>query len=374
MPRAARPGRSSIFSSDGVKSHSYDLRFSDWTRLLLPPLLAFAGLVAVAQVIFRFESHRTGGSSATLGDVILEEKARMSRSKSSANTVLIGDSSCLMDVSCDEIRRACPELNCYNLGTLSTLGLPRFSALLQSFLRAQGLADGIQPAAASGHAPSEPAPRPKLVVLLISPEMVRTAYQPVIRPGSKIQDHQKRRLAAQETSARTSFELSHWLSAADTFTAVSRIRTEVADALLEHPLPGRWGQIYGSLRGVRRYLVLHDGCAIDPSERSEGPMAPPLKSAGLSPWFASQCKDFGKVLPPGIHLAVGLTPIPQSEAEPGYPQLCRNIVSQLKEALGADAGLTNLPPTLPDHYFSTSTHLNEMGARQYSHYLGRVLR
>jgi hypothetical protein len=350
----------------GMKSHTYDLRLSDWMRLLLPPLLAFVGLVAVVQVIFRFDSHRKGAAAATLDDVILEEKLRMSRSKSSADTVLIGDSSCLMDVSFVEIRRACPEFNCSNLGTLSTLGLPRFSALLQSFLRAQGPAGGIQPVAASGHALSEPGPRPRLVVLLISPEMVRTAYQPATRPGSG-------RRAAQETHARASFELSHWLSAADTLTAVSRIRTEVADALLEQPLPGRWGQVYGSLWGVRRYLVLHDGCAIDPSERGEGPMAPPLKSAGLSPWFASQCKDFGKVLPPGVQLAVGLTPIPQSEAQPGYPRLCRSLVRQLKEALGADTGLTNLPPTLPDHYFSTSTHLNDMGARQYSHYLARVL-
>ena len=357
-----------------VKSHSYDLGFRDWTRLLLPPLLAFASLAAVAQVIFRFEPHGSGTSAATLDDVILAEKRRMSRSKSSADTVLIGDSSCLMDVSFDEIKRACPGLNCCNLGTLSTLGLPRFSALLQSFLRAQGLVDGIQPAVARGSGSVEPGLRPKLVVVLLSPEMVRTAYQPVTRPVSQIQEQQRRRLAAQKSRVRATFDPSHWLRAADTLTAVSRIRAEVADALLEHPLPGHWGQIYGSLSGACRYLVLHAGCAIDPSERGESPIAPPLKSAVLSPWFASQCEDFGKVLPPGIQLAVGLTPIPQSEAGPGYPQLCRKVVMELKEALRADAGLTNLPPTLPDHYFATSTHLNELGARQYSHYLGRALR
>ncbi len=105
------------------------------------------------------------------------------------------------------------------------------------------------------------------------------------------------------------------------------------------------------------------------------PPLSPLSTPALAPELISQCHEFGKVLsaPSSATLAVGLTPIPQSEAPASYTHVFGQVLVELRASLGAQVALTDLPPLLPDQYFSTPTHLNGAGAREYSHCLSRAL-
>lgn len=82
---------------------------------------------------------------------------------------------------------------------------------------------------------------------------------------------------------------------------------------------------------------------------------------------------FESALPPQAKLVLGLTPIPESFAPPGYSARWQVLPNQWSQRMKADALLTNLPPVMPDLDFANTTHLNERGASDYTEILARCL-
>src|SRR5439155_7621627 len=83
----------------------------------------------------------------------------------------------------------------------------------------------------------------------------------------------------------------------------------------------------------------------------------------LSPKPERASQAFKSAVPAGVKLYVGITPAPESFVMPNYPQQYLQMVRESGRWLQADAVLENLPATLPDELFASTTHLNESGAK-----------
>jgi hypothetical protein len=338
-----------------MRSHTYELTWRDWIRALGPIALALAALAALAHLVLGYKAAEVQRAPATLDDIIVTAKAKAEHQARAAQILFVGDSSCLMDVSAREWRHISEAPPCWNLGTLSTLGLAKFRQFLEANLP-------LNEFSSPGQSKQLPT-----VILLISPEMVRTGGA---IPSHELHHRPSRRLRQKETV----FNPASCLAEFYTLIGASLVRADLADRLLTLPLASHWGEFYGFLPAAGEYIQTHLGCAVDPSTRDETPAAPPLNARELSVGFRQQCAVFRRGLPHSLKLAVGLTPIPRSEADSHYPDVWQQIAIQMKQALEADVALTNLPPALGDHYFSSSTHLNEAGAREFTHHLHRALR
>jgi hypothetical protein len=323
-------------------SHSYDFASRDLITtvgLSLIPLLAFAllmhfgasrGILPPPQAIL--DADRT----------ILLHQAQASRSPQIADMILIGDSSCLMDVSADQLSCALPGAHsALNLGTLSYLDLDAFSSLLQHYLAAN---------------PG----RLRAVVLLMNPEALR-------------------RLSPSDYHIQA---LERYFSGADLCDpdlppvlcslGVDTWRGRVLSRAVPQPLPGALGQTYGFTRDLWNYLSTHHGSAIDPGNFN------PAAAQGnaeyrLAKSLQPASQKFRASLPAGVKLFVGVTPLPESFGGPNFVQVHRQLLLTWSQWLKADAALTNLPASLPDGLFAGITHLNSNGVVLYTDGLAHAL-
>jgi hypothetical protein len=323
-------------------SHRYQFRLQQllpvvgWTLLPLALFCLFMHLAAAARIL------PPPCPSLDVDRTILFHQAQASRSRQSADIVLIGDSSCLMDVSVEQLTKLLPGAHAIlNLGTLSYLDLRAFASLLAHYQAAN---------------PGQL----QTVVLLMHPEALRRS-----RP------------ADYDVAA-----LRHFYAGLDYCgPAVSRplcllgvetFRGRVLSRALPLPLPGAFGRDYGFTHDLWRYVSAHRGSARDPGRfdpaaahvNIEYRLAPSLRSASLA---------FRAAVPASVKLIAGITPAPQSLTGAGYPQLQRRLLETWGQWLQADGALTETPAALPDDLFASSTHLNARGVRLYTEQLGRAL-
>ena len=71
-------------------------------------------------------------------------------------------------------------------------------------------------------------------------------------------------------------------------------------------------------------------------------------------------------MPPEAKLVVALSPIPESLASANFTSRWEQLLRQWGQWMGADQVMTNLPATLPDSCFASTTHLNQRGAERYT--------
>src|ERR1041384_8794124 len=134
-----------------MQSHRYELTIKDLLRALVPPLLP---LMAFAVLMHAGPRFLPAPSPALNTDgTILAHQAHAAQNGPDANWVLIGDSSCLMDVSARQLSEAISN-SVLDLGTLSYLDLDAYHKLLRVYLQ------------------SHP-PVGKKIVLLLHPEALR---------------------------------------------------------------------------------------------------------------------------------------------------------------------------------------------------------
>jgi len=163
------------------------------------------------------------------------EKAQHSHQ---AEVILIGDSSCLMNVCARQLSEQLGT-EVMNLGTLSYLDLKTFAALIEQYFKANP--DGV-----------------KAVVLLQHPEALRRLgpekfhtelFQSLMR-GSDF------------------FHFADWRQRLPYWLGVQQFRTRILCRLLPTPLPGAYGRHYGFSVDFERYLAEHHGSAVDPNRCS----------------------------------------------------------------------------------------------------------
>jgi hypothetical protein len=318
-----------------MRSHSYDFVPGDLARLLAPTLVFVALAAGLLHATTRLNLLPRPRPTLDVDRTIVIHKIEASGSRQDAEVLLLGDSSCLMDLSAVKLTTGIgrPVLN---LGTLSYLDLNAHGTLLRRFVAAN---------------PNQS----KAVVLLLHPEALRRpAPEPyhtdVFEHFVAGQDHVTKRNPA------------HWLG-------LEFLRTRVLSRALPTPLGGAYGQRYGFSSDLQLYLTRQRGSAVDPDPK--GFQGNP--EYRLAPQLKSQSGAFKTVVPPGVKLFVAITPVPAGFAPPNYARQHRQMLEQWSQWLGADAALVDVPPTLPDDLFAKTTHLNEAGAAEFTTLLGRSL-
>ena len=323
---------------NAMKSHECEFAASEILKLLgsvLWPLGLFA-LVMHLGVLANVWPRPLPTSDTDR--TILLHQAAASRSTHDADLLLIGDSSCLMDVSAPLLGPALPGgRRALNLGTLSYLDLTSYAAILRQ------------------HFAANPG-RVRTVVLLMHPEALRRAA-----PEEHHEEILGRYYAGLDYCDPATPSLVCWMGGVI-------LKGRLLSRCLPVPLAGAYGQKYGFTAGLWDYLDRHQGSAIDP-RKFEGSAAQGNAEYQLSPRLEHTSQAFRSAIPPGVRLHLGITPAPESFVRADYPQRHAEMLRQLGTWLRADATLANLPATMPDERFASTTHLNEAGQRIFTEML-----
>lgn len=323
-----------------MKSHACEFAPKDLLRLAGLPLLPLALFAIAMQLGARFHLLPAPHPTLDTERTILIHQAEASRTSPDAEILLLGDSSCLMNISARQLTEQLghPALN---LGTFSFLDPSAHALLLRE------------------HAQANPG-RLRVVVLLMHPESLRRLGSEAYYLGALTNflsglDHCQTETAAGQGTCLLGVEI---------------FQGRILSRVLPIPLPGAYGRRYGFTRDLENFLARERGSAIDPDPKpfegnAEYRLAPTLERAS---------KNFRAAVPSGVKLLVGITPAPERFAGPRYPQLHADLLRQWSQWLQADAALTNLPPALPDDSFVRTTHLKESVVPRYTEQLAAALR
>ena len=325
-----------------MKSHEYEFAAKDAACLVGWPLIPVAVFAVAMHCGARFHWLPDPRPTLDTDRTILCHQAEAARSPHTAGLLLIGDSSCLMDVSAVQLGEFLGAgSGALNLGTLSYLDLHAYSLMLRHYFSAN---------------PG----RVHQVILLMHPEALRRA-------------------APTEYHLQT---LNSFYEAADfcdpSFSqTVCWLGGEIFNGrLLSRAVPlaldGNYGKRYGFTKDLWQYLSEHQGSALDPGNFD------PKSAQGnaeyrLSKQLESASRAFKSAIPPGVKLFAGITPAPQTFVNSNFTRVSRQILRSWNEWLQADVLLEDLPPTLPDELFASTAHLNERGQRAYTEMIGRKL-
>ena len=321
-----------------MKSHT-----CEFTAKALAPLVGWPCVVVVAFAVLM----HAGASLRLLPAprptldterTVLLHQADAAQSTHNAEIVLLGDSSCLMNISA---RQLSTELGrpVLNLGTFSFLDVNAHASMLRQYAHAN---------------PG----KLRAVVLLMHAESLR-------------------RLSAEPYYVET---LENFWAGQDHFTTetiagqvnralgVDIFKGRLLSRALPLPLGGAYGRRYGFTSDLESALTAESGSAIDPDPQ-------PLTGTAeyrLAPTLEKASRTLRTAVPPGATLFVGITPAPERFAGARYPAQQAAMLRQWADWLGATA-LTNLPPTLPDADFVRTTHLSESVIPTYTRSLAKAM-
>jgi hypothetical protein len=319
-----------------MQSHTCDFKTIDVVRILAPALAPVALFACLMHFGARADLLPKPRPTLDVDRTILVHKAEASRSRHDAQILLIGDSSCMINVAACEIG-----LPALNLGTLSYLSLESHATLLREYF-----------AVNTG--------RVHTVVLLMHPEALRLGT-----PGEYHAAVLSHFLRGEDYAIRSSVRdhVSYWLG-------FDFFRNRLLARSLPIPLSGAYGRRYGFTSDLEHSLDANCGSLVDPDPRKfqgnpEYRLAPQLEKASAA---------FRAAIPPSAQLLVAITPIPAGYAPRGYAQTHARLLARWQQYLQPVTMLTNLPPTMTDHLFVSITHLSEAGARQYTSHLAEILR
>jgi hypothetical protein len=220
-----------------MKSHVCEFTPKDLLRLAGLPVIPLALFAIIIHLGAR--SHLLPAPRPALDTerTILVHQAEASRVSQDAEVLLLGDSSCLMDVSTrrltERLRR--PALN---LGTFSFLDLSAHALLLRNYAQAN---------------PG----RLRAVVLLMHPESLRRLSSEPYYLGALTNylsglDHCRTATAADQASC---------------LLGVEAFQGRILSRALPIPLPGAYGRRFGFTRDLENLMTRERGSAIDPDTR-----------------------------------------------------------------------------------------------------------
>ncbi|MHB1307571.1 MAG: hypothetical protein ACYC23_10860 [Limisphaerales bacterium] len=326
-----------------MTSHEYQFRVRDVLRLTFPPLVVMGLFGLLLRALLWAGCLPPPWPALDMDRVILAHQAEASRTAPAAGLILLGDSSCLMNV--DPVllgERLGVEV--LNLGTLSYLDLESSGRLFEEFTRHHPVA-------------------PHAAVLLLHPESLR-----VRDPSSYHTESLRRLLAGEDHTDNRSWRghLSRWLG-------LETLRGRVLSRLIPAPLSGAYGARYGFTHDLWRFLEANRGGAVDPHSFSHREAVGNAEYR-LAPALEVESRSFRRQIPKPTGLFVGITPAPLSFVAPDHAERCRRMTVEWARWLSADLALTNLPTSWDDSLFASVTHLNAPGRRRYTELLAKQLR
>jgi hypothetical protein len=325
-----------------MKSHYYDI---DWRKTVgdfLSIAFAIATFAVVARVWLITHPNARAAVEPIPVPLILAHQWEAAGSIPS-EILLIGDSSCLMDVDAvllEELlsKKKNRSVSVLNLGVVSFSKMDDFGKLVDRAIVANP--GGL-----------------KRIVLLVHPEMLRRRDKPVNLSPDNFYEPLK------QTDLSALGSIHFWLGL-DTFERV------VLRRCLPSPLPNQWGSFYGFHTGLQRYLQEHKGSAVEYTNYKQGKRVSRFLAETS---VLNEARALRERLPKGIPLAIGLMPTTGSFCGPEFPAEFTVMRQRWAEVMQPDVVLTNLPMSLPDSFFATHTHLTREGQRVFTRWLSEEL-
>ena len=327
----------SFASNSQMKSHTYNFNPKDGLWLVARPL----GVVLLFAIVMQGGGrlHLLPRARPTLDTerTILIHQIEAAQKKSAADVILLGDSSCMMDVSA---RLAGEKLGqkVLNLGLLSYVNLNGYASMLRHYTAAN---------------PGSP----RAVVLLMHPEALRRS-----KGEAEYADFLEKSLAGDVPE-----NLGNSGSKIMSLLGVNSFKGRFLSRWVPAALGGEFGRQYGFAGDLDKYMDETGGSIIDPQPQpfqgnAEYSLAEQLQSAS---------RVFKSAVPPGTRLFAAITPVPETFPRADYAIVHAGMLQQWSQWLGAEP--LALPATMPDHLFAKTTHLNEAGVKSYTDLLTQAL-
>jgi len=326
-----------------MKSHEYHFRRGDLIGLVQSLLIPMVAVAVILRLSALSGLLPPPWPALDVDHTILTHQAQASRMQSTADVLLIGDSSCLMDVSGRRLQEIYAGRHSFiNLGSSMHVGLNGYAAMLSHF-------DTVNPG------------RLRLVVVLLHPEMLR-GVEPVPQDLVFLSDYYS------GADYRESSSVQGQLCG---LFGLDIVRDRFWSRL-PLPLPKEYGRYYGFNLDLYDFMERQRGSAVDPHRFV---VRPGLGNAEyrFSRALADGCLALRAAVPPKARILIGITPIPESFASAGYRARWQGLCHQWGQCMSPDDLLTNLPPTMPDSDFASTTHLNEQGSLHYAEILAKCL-
>jgi hypothetical protein len=323
-----------------MKSHAVEFTPRELLRLVVPPLVPVVLFTLVMQTGARFGLLPAPRPALDADRAIIVHQAESSRARSDAEVVLLGDSSCLMDVNARQLGEALGQ-RALNLGTISYLDLGAHARLLREFTQAN-----------PGH--------PRVVVLLMNPAALR-------HPGS---EPYPLAVLTHFLAGNDHHRLDTFAGRFNAFSGVDAFQSRLQSRALPTPFTDSFGRFYGFTTGLERFMSEHNGSAVDPGTNAAKGNA----EYRLSPTLETLSREFRAAVPAGTKLLIGITPVPAKFSGPNYPALRNQMLRDWSVWLQADAALLELPATLLDEQMAGATHLKPAAIPAYTESLAAAVR
>jgi hypothetical protein len=327
-------------------------------RLVGGPLLAVALFAAAMPVLAWLGWLPRPWPALDTDRVILLHQAEASRAGGPAELVLLGDSSCLMNVDAVRLGQQLG-IEVLNLGTLSYVDLATNGRLLATYAKRHP-------------------DRPHAAVLLLHPQRLRL----------RLADRYHTEVIEAHLDGRDRFDLGTGSRRWDRWLGLEPWRERVLSRVLPWPLQGAYRTQYGFTHDLWRYLDANRGSAVDPN-RYDAREAAGSSEYRLAPGLEAESRAFRRLVPEITVLWAGITPVPVDggdvasaagtreagggDVEPGRFR-GKELLEGWSEWLEPVEPLAGLPLTLPPEWFASSTHLNAIGRERYTDLLAEELR
>ncbi len=323
-----------------MKSHQYDHTVADF---LIPSLAPWLG-VALLAVFVRLAIPALPAPQAhlDLDRTVISNQIQSSKSLQAADLILIGDSSCLMNVDALQLEKE-TGLKTRNFGMLSFLDMPTF-----------GLT-------AKNHAESSSSPARKALVI-VHPEFLRRA--------SPSRAHIEYARSVQLDEDYFYSVKAPWKSV-DYLSGAWIVRNRFIGRL-PNPLSGPFREYFGFTTSMTAYMDEHHGSAVDPGKLTAEDLKGNVEYR-ISDYQRMGAERFREMCGDDVEIWIGISPIPQSLVESSYSEKLSALQDEWSALLGADHVLP-LPAALADENFANKTHLTPAAVSGYTEKLGEIIR
>jgi hypothetical protein len=301
-------------------------------RTALPLGLGMVIVILAANLSRLFLS--SAPASTGVEQIVIDSQRLAATNQQPCDLLLVGDSSCLMNIAADQLTSLNPGRSAYNLGMVSIIPLAHFGQLI------------------ADHSAIN-ADSPRFAVLLIHPEMLGLESS-----LTNLEAQQDRKSPA-----------SLRLKMLRTSGFVPSFERSFA-RIIPEPLPGKYRDFYGFTATLRKYLADHHGSAIDPSSGGFRSLQPPHLI--ISESFRRDAQTFRRLIPDHTRLLIGLSPVPESVVSKEFTILHETFLKEFAELLKPD-GILQLPNNLPDIFFATPTHLRAEYRSSYTRFFNQEL-
>ncbi|HEX5223009.1 MAG TPA: hypothetical protein VFZ59_25855 [Verrucomicrobiae bacterium] len=321
-----------------MQSHRYELNRRDLVRLILPVMGVWAIAAGCLHAAAWLKWLPAEPTTLYADETVLRHQARARKTPHPAEIVIVGDSTCHAAVDAAALSAQLPgRTPVINLALVIGIDVTMYARIAADF------------------AVTNPG-QVRWVVLLVTPSRLAQRGDTFLWDQFFDDSHPEAKPAP----------------AIAEISGGKLFRERLASQVLPQPLRGKGAAMFGFTPELDRFMTLHDGSVMDFGEMSAQTFPVPAEFP-VGPDFAEACRDFRAHLPPGVKLAVGMTPSPARASGPQTQRAYRECLERLDDLLRPDALLTNLPVTLPTPGFSPSAHMNAAGQQQFTAALAREL-